>query len=221
MVSIITVRSKNYPKLLRAIPGRPKVLHYKGKLKSSLFENCLGVVGSRRVTDYGNEVTRKLVSEVASCGITIVSGFMRGVDATAHKASLDVGGSTIAVMPCGINVICPSYQSDLYYEIVKSGGLIFSEFDGDLKPKPWTFVRRNRIVAGLSKAVLVVEATKKSGTLITANYAKKFGRKVLVIPFNKSTKTSEGVLELLKSNAKTVKDSSDILSIFEADKTSV
>ena len=157
-----------YPPLLKAIAQAPKELYYRGNWSACLFEECLAVVGSRKMTTYGRQVTEKLVSEIASAGITIVSGFMYGIDATAHKAALEAGGRTIAVMPCGIDLIHPEYQEDLYKEILENNGLIISEFPGLFPPALWTYPRRNRIVAGLSRATMVVEAGEKSGALITA-----------------------------------------------------
>ena len=106
----IEINNPSYPQLLKQIPSAPKELCYEGSWDNSQFENCLAVVGSRRMTSYGRQITERLVSEIASAGLTIVSGFMYGVDATAHKAALGVGGKTIAVMPCGIDVMHPAHQ---------------------------------------------------------------------------------------------------------------
>jgi DNA processing protein len=127
-------------------------------LDPDIFDRCLAVVGSRNITRYGEEITKKLVGAIAGRGITIVSGFMYGVDVAAHKAALSVGGKTIAVMPCGIESIHPADQRDVYEEILQSEGLVMSEWEGEYPAQTWTFPRRNRIVAGLSQATLVVEA---------------------------------------------------------------
>src|SRR3989344_5079370 len=186
---VITKEDSKFPELLKQIPDAPKQLYYKGEWNEDLFDNCLAVVGSRRMTQYGKRVTEQIVGEVAGAGVTIVSGFMYGVDATAHKAALAFGGKTIAVMPCGIERIHPEHQKDLYEKILGTGpakspdgdrgasGLVVSEWNGDSMPQLWTYPRRNRIVAGLSKATLVVEAGLDSGSLNTAELPRKIGGK--------------------------------------------
>ena len=164
MNGIITINDPKYPRLLKEISDPPKQLHYRGNWDMSLFENCLAVVGSRRMTSYGQQITNKLISEIASRRITIVSGFMYGIDATAHKTALDIGGRTIAIMPCGIERIHPEYQTKLYADILENKGLIISEFEGNSLPAFWTYPKRNRIIAGLSKATMVIEAGLKSGS---------------------------------------------------------
>ena len=148
--NIVTMDDPKYPGLLKEAKKSPEVLYYKGDWDEAIFENCLTVVGSRRMTKYGKQITEKIVSEIAGAGITIVSGFMYGIDATAHKAALEAGGRTIAVMPCGIDIIHPEYQKELYEEILKNKGLIISEFEGAHPPAVWTYPRRNKIMAGLS-----------------------------------------------------------------------
>ncbi|MBI2624798.1 MAG: DNA-protecting protein DprA [Candidatus Nealsonbacteria bacterium] len=206
------ISDKDYPKLLKKIGSdAPKQLYYKGSWDEGIFKNCLAVVGSRRLTSYGKQVAERLVTEAAAAGITIVSGFMYGGDAVAHKAALRAGGRTVAVMPCGIDLIHPEYQEDLYNEILENKSLIISEYEGDMLPTNWTYPRRNRIVAGLSKAVLVVEAGLKSGSLITANFAKKFGRKVFAVPGPITSEVSKGTLQLIKNGAEMAISSQDIL----------
>ena len=182
MENVVTINDPRYPSLLKQISDPPKQLYYKGEWQDDIFENCLAVVGSRRMTTYGKQIAERLVSEIASREITIVSGFMYGIDATSHKAAVDIGGKTIAVMPCGIELVHPEYQVKLYDEILENKGLIISEYNGNLLPTNWTYPRRNRLVAGLSKAVMVVEAGEKSGSLITANFARKFKRKIFAVP---------------------------------------
>ena len=156
----------------------------------------------------------RLVSQIAASGITIVSGFMYGGDAIAHEAAVKAGGRTIAVMPCGINKIHPEYQEDLYNEILENNGLIISEYEGDMGPVLWTYPQRNRIIAGLSKALLVVEAGEKSGCLITANYAKKFNRKIFAVPGPISGSVSVGTNKLIKEGAEMVLSAKDILDYY-------
>ena len=163
---LIAKGDSNYPKLLKEIGKEaPKALYYKGVLDDNIFKNCLAVVGSRRMTTYGKDVIEKIVGEVAAAGLTIVSGFMYGCDAQAHKVALRFGGSTIAVMPCGIDKIHPSHQVELYHDILNKKGLAISEYDGGVLPTNWMYPRRNRIVAGLSRAVLIIEAALGSGSL--------------------------------------------------------
>ena len=187
-----------------------------------LFNNCLAVVGSRRLTHYGEQAIERIVGEIAmarldsarQAGITIVSGFMYGGDALAHQIAVRVGGRTIAVMPCGIDRISPEDQEELYNDIIENNGMIISEYEGDMTPALWTYPRRNRIVAGLSQAVLVVEAGEKSGSLITANLAKKFGRKIFAVPGPITSSVSKGTNMLIKQGAEMVTDAGDILKYF-------
>ena len=211
-MNIITLRDKNYPALLRKIgKDAPEKIYYKGEWNNEIFENCLAVVGSRRLTSYGRKITEQLVTEIASAGVTIVSGFMYGGDEAAHKAAAEAGGRTIAVMPCGIDMIHPEYQEELYNKILENKGLIISEYEGKFPPANWTYPRRNRIVAGLSKAVLIVEAGLNSGTLITAEFAKKFGRKIFAVPGPLTSEVSKGTAQLIKEGAEVVTEARDIL----------
>ncbi|MCP4652040.1 MAG: DNA-protecting protein DprA [Candidatus Omnitrophica bacterium] len=207
----VKISSSRYPSLLKQISDPPQQLYYKGKWDSKLFKNCLAVVGARQMTGYGRRATNELVAKIASMGVTIVSGFMYGVDAQAHRAALSVGGKTIAVMPCGIDVIHPSHQKKLYEEIIAANGLIISELETNHPPALWIFPKRNRIVAGLSKAVLVVEAGFDSGSLITADLAKKFNRKLLAVPGPITSSLSQGTLQLIKNGADLASDANDIL----------
>ncbi len=215
--NVVYKDDKEYPKLLKGTKGQaPKQLYYKGKYDKNIFQNCLAVVGSRRLTSYGKEAAERIVGEIAMNGITIVSGFMYGGDAVAHSAAIRVGGRTIAVMPCGVDRINPEYQKALYNEILENKGLIISEYKGNMQPFLWTYPQRNRIVAGLSQAVLVLEAGEKSGSLITANLAKKFGRKVFALPGPIGSKLSEGTNWLIKEGAEMVLSSEDILKYFDS-----
>jgi len=210
----MAVRIDIYSELLKAIPNAPKQLFYKGEWDEAIFENCLAVVGSRQMTSYGKRICEQLIGEVARAGITIVSGFMYGIDATAHRAALRAGGRTIAVMPCGIERIHPEHQKDLYEEIIESGGLILSEWEGDMQPVLWTYPMRNRIVAGLSQATLVVEAGEGSGSLITAALAKKFDRKLFAVPGPVTSQVSAGTSQLIKEGAGLVTSAQDILEYY-------
>jgi len=214
MENIVEIQDKRYPELLKKIKGAPKRLYYRGEYDDDIFKNCLAVVGSRRLTSYGRRMTQLLVSEIAASGITIVSGFMYGGDEAAHQATVEVGGRTIAVMPCGIDLIHPEYQEELYQKILDNRGLILSEFEGSFSPALWTYPKRDRIVAGLSQAVLVVEAGLVSGTFITVGHAKSFGRKIFAVPGPLTSEVSKGTAQLIKQGAEIVTEASDVLKHF-------
>ena len=208
---------------LRSVRSQSESKSFIADFDLSIFENCLAVIGSRRLTTYGERVIEQMVSEIAmarldsagQAGVTIVSGFMYGGDAAAHEAAIKAGGRTIAVMPCGIDLIHPAHQKKLYREILENKGLIVSEYEGDTKPALWTYPQRNRIVAGLSKALLVIEAEEKSGCLITANYAKKFGRKVFAVPGPITGSLSKGTNLLIRHGAEMVLSARDVLRYFD------
>ncbi len=216
---VVDIKNKKYPKALKEIKSPPKRLYYRGNWDEDIFENCLAVVGSRRMTSYGRRIAEKMVRDIASAGVTIVSGFMYGIDATSHRASLDGGGRTIAVMPCGVNIVHPEYQGELYDDILKNKGLIISEFEKDFPPDIWTYPKRNRIVAGLSKSTFVVEAALKSGSLITAGFAKKYKRRIFALPGPTSSKVSEGTNQLIKNGASIVTCAQDILDFYDIKKS--
>lgn len=203
MAGVVNIFDSLYPRLLNEIPSPPKKLYYKGVLKESVFDNCLAVVGSRKMSLYGEKAIEKIFS-VLSKDITIVSGFMYGVDAEAHRQAIKFGLKTIAVMPCGIDYIHPENQKDLYEKIIESSGLILSEFESLFKPKLWTYPRRNRIVAGLCQAVLIIEASSNSGSLITARMANLFGRRVFVIPGSIFSNLTTGKVQISNEFAKTI-----------------
>lgn len=227
-VKTVETTDKNYPKALKEALKKlqpclgPKKLYYKGNWPASrqggsddIFKNCLAVVGSRHLTYYGRKATEQIVTECAAAGITIISGFMYGGDEAAHSAAVRCGGRTIAVMPCGINRIHPESHKKLYQEILDNNGLIISEYESDLQPQNFTYVQRDRIVAGLSKAVLVTEAALNSGSLITASYAKKYGRKIFAIPGQITSEVSKGTIKLIKEGAEPVAEANDILSFYK------
>lgn len=218
MEKVVGIEDEKYPKLLKEIGSQaPKKLYYKGEWPAcadrneTIFSNCLAVVGSRHLTSYGKRITEQFVTEIAASGITIVSGFMYGGDEAAHSAAVKVGGKTIAVMPCGIDLIHPAEQEKLYNEILENNGLIISEYEGKLLPVSWMYAKRNRIVAGLSKAIFVVEAGLNSGTLITTGYAKKYGRKIFAVPGPITSEVSKGTIKLIKEGAEVATEARDIL----------
>ena len=207
----IDIKSNEYPYLLRQIKDPPPILYFKGVWNPDIFTKALSVVGSRRMSRYGEIITDSLVSHIAEAGISIVSGFMYGIDAQAHSAAVEAGGRTIAVMPCGIERIHPEYQVDLYNKILSNNGLVVSEYPGDTPPALWTYPRRNRIIAGLSPILLVIEAGVKSGALITAKIANKYNKKIFAVPGPLTSNVSMGTALLIKDGAHIVTSSGDIL----------
>lgn len=211
---VVAKGDERYPKLLAEAGDAPKQLYYRGEWDPKLFRRCLAVVGTRKMTNYGRRMTEEIVEEVAAAGITIVSGFMYGIDAVAHKAALRAGGKTIAVMPCGIDVVHPEFQADLHAEIEQGGSLVVSEYEGTHPTAIWMFPRRNRIVAGLCQATLVVEAGEKSGALITAECAKRYGRKIFAVPNALTSAVSQGVTQLLREEASIAGNAQDVLKAY-------
>ncbi|NPA13483.1 MAG: DNA-protecting protein DprA [Aquificae bacterium] len=197
-VDIITLDDERYPQLLKEIPDPPPYLYVKGVLKDT--DRLVSVVGSRRHSRYGEEITKKVASFLASNGIGVVSGMAEGIDGIAHKQTLQEGGYTIAVLGSGIDQIFPYSNRKLYHRIVESGCVI-SEFPIGTKPSKYTFPVRNRIIAGLSVATVVVEAGEKSGALITANLSNDYGRVVFTVPSNITNPYAKGSNGLLKDGA--------------------
>ncbi|MBU1031607.1 DNA-processing protein DprA [Patescibacteria group bacterium] len=178
----LTIFDKEYPKILKEIYDPPRVLYYKGTIFPD--EKCIAVVGTRKMTNQGRRETEKFTKGLVMAGFTIVSGLARGIDSVAHKTALAVGGRTIAVLGNGLDHIYPPENINLAKKIVNSGGVILSEYPCHAPPKPENFPKRNRIISGLSLAVLVVEARENSGSLITARCAVEQGREVFAVPPN-------------------------------------
>ncbi|MBP7927562.1 DNA-processing protein DprA [Patescibacteria group bacterium] len=214
MSNVITLDDPKYPALLKSIKNPPKQLFYEGRWREDLFKNTLAVVGSRNMTNYGKDLATKIVTALTSMGVVVVSGFMYGIDAVAHLAAINAGLSTVAVLPCGVNIIHPSKNRELYFELKRSQ-LLISEYPDNFAPKNWTYVKRNRIIAGLSQAVAVIEAAKESGSLLTAEFAIKENRKVFALPGNVGSTNSEGTLNLiLNKKAEILLSSTQICDFF-------
>ena len=209
MVRKITIDDAEYPKNLKNIYKPPKHLYVNGKLLEP-DEMAVALVGSRRATAYGLEMSEKLAYELALQGVTIVSGMALGIDSAAHTGALKAKARTIAVMGSGHNVIYPSQNKKLYEEIAKSGAVV-TEFEDDMEPLSYNFPQRNRIISGLSLGVVVVEAARNSGALITANFAAEQGRTVFAVPGKISSITSSGANELIKDGARLVQSVDDIM----------
>ncbi len=208
-IQTISKPSKQYPANLKEIASPPKRLYTCGELSQNL--PLVAVVGSRKVTAYGREMTNRIVSELASAGVGIVSGLALGVDGYAHRAALKAGGFTIAVMACGLDNIYPSRHRDLAKDILKHGGGLVSEYEAGTPPLKQHFPARNRIISGLSQATLVIEAAEKSGALITASFALDQNRDVLAVPGNITNPQSQGTNNLIKAGAALVTNAEDIL----------
>jgi DNA processing protein len=209
-IKVLTILDKEYPDSLKVIDAPPDVLYYKGTLER-VFDTILAVIGTRHMTPYGKQVVQKIVTPLAQNGITISSGFQRGVDTAAHTAALDAGGKTIAVLGTGLDVDYPTGNKTLYKRIVETDGLILSEYPLGTQPKAQNFPRRNRIVAGLSKGAVVIEATIKSGSLITARYTLDQGKDVFAVPGQIFSELSEGPNSLIKQGAQLIDSAADIL----------
>lgn len=213
-VSVLTLNDPRYPKLLKQISDPPFVLYIKGKRGDTPLnlDRTIGVVGTRKITNYGVEVTKRLVTELVSHGFTIISGLAYGVDATAHQSALDAGGKTIAVLGCGIDIIAPPSNARLYHEISEGGfGALVSEMPLGLRPNKGLFPARNRIISGLSLGVVVTEGADDSGALITARNAGEQGREVFAVPGPITSPYSKGPASLIKKGAKLVENVEDIL----------
>ncbi len=200
-----------YPESLKQIYDPPFILYKKGP--ADLNRVCIGVVGSRRLTDYGVQVTEKIAGDLAASGITVVSGLALGIDTIAAQAALNRGGTTIAVLGCGLNQIYPSSNVRLAQEIMGKGAIV-TEYPFNASPAKYTFPMRNRIISGLSQGLLVTEAAEKSGSLITAASALDQNREVFAVPGNIFNLNSQGTNNLIKAGAHVVTSSQDILSEF-------
>ena len=205
---IVTFTSADYPKSLFEIPDPPPFLYVQGELRC--HETAVAIVGSRRATAYGLQTTARLAGALAGHGVTVISGMARGVDTAAHKGAIAAGGRTVGVLGCGIDTVYPPENRKLFQEMAEKGGLV-SEFPLGTLPLAENFPRRNRIISGLSRGVLVVEAAENSGSLITAQYALEHGRDVFAVPGNISFATSRGSNRLIKQGAKLVDCVEDIL----------
>lgn len=213
---IVSFRSPSYPKALLAISDHPPYLYVKGSLHGE--EPAIAIVGSRRASTYGLTTAERLARELSAHGMAIVSGMARGIDTAAHRGALMEGGRSIGILGCGIDVIYPRENARLFAGITERGALV-SEFPMGTEPRPENFPRRNRIISGISKGVLVVEASENSGSLITAQYALEQGREVFAVPGNINYRSSRGSNSLIKQGAKLVESVQDILEELPHGKT--
>ena len=203
-----------FPPLLGAIHDPPPGLFVRGEAALDVLRGpTVAVVGARACSPYGSHVARMLGRELGGAGLAVVSGLARGVDGEAHRGALDAGGTTIAVLGCGIDRDYPAAHRELAARI-RASGLVVSEYAPGVEPAPWRFPARNRVIAGLSAAVVVVEARDRSGALITADLALEEGRDVLAVPGEITSALSAGTNDLLKLGATPLTRSEDVLEIF-------
>lgn len=212
---IVTFEDDLYPYLLRNIYNPPPLLYYRGDISLLAKEKIVAIVGSRFASVYGRNVAHVLSRELARHNVLIASGMARGIDSYAHAGALETG-TTCAVLGSGLDEIYPSENRRLYNSIIEKG-VVISEFPLKAKPKRFYFPRRNRIISGVSAGVAVVEAAKRSGSLITANFALEQGREVFAVPGELGTSSSEGTNNLIKNGAKLISNYSDILEALEFD----
>ena len=205
---VVTYLDSDYPRLLQETDGAPSVLYIKGELPSDPLP--VAIVGSRKASYYGLANANKFALRLAELGFTVVSGMARGIDTESHRGALKAGGKTVAVLGCGLAHIYPPENKDLYEQIAVSGAVL-SEFPMQTMPFAYNFPRRNRVISGLSLGVIVVEAAKRSGALITADFALEQGREVFAIPGQIDSLNAQGAHHLIKQGAKLVTGIEDIL----------
>jgi DNA processing protein len=204
-----------FPWLLSAIHDPPVQLYLRGSADAALLsEPALAVVGARACSPYGRSAARSLARDVAAAGVVVVSGMARGIDGEAHRGALEAGGRTVAVLGCGIDRDYPAAHAELSRRIGENG-LVVSEYEPGIEPAPWRFPARNRIIAGLCRATLVVEARERSGALITADFALEEGRDVLAVPGEITSSLSAGTNALIKLGATPVTSAADVLELYD------
>lgn len=212
LVNKITQTDNAFPEVLRHISRAPKTLYYLGDIGPLANKTVVSIVGSRAVTPYGRQVTTKLASELAKQGIAIISGLALGTDALAHEAALQAGGYTVAVLPSNLETIYPATNRNLANRILEQGGALISEYGhDDIMAFKSNFIARNRIVSGLADGLLITEASERSGTLHTVNFALEQGKTVMAVPGNITSPTSAGTNNLIKTGAIPITSVDDVL----------
>lgn len=206
----ISSNDNTYPNILRDINSPPKQIFVAGGIPELPM---VAIVGSRRPTNYGRATTYQIAGELARAGFCIVSGLALGIDTIAHQAALDNNGKTIAVLGCGLDAPYPRSNTNLFNQIIESGGGVITEYANGTAPFKSNFPARNRIIAGLSMATIVTEADAKSGSLITANFALQANRLVMAVPGNITSQRSAGPNNLIKNGAQLVTNAMDILAV--------
>jgi DNA processing protein len=201
-----------YPPLLAELHDPPARLYVRGGPVEILGQPSVAIVGARSCSSYGAQVARELARELAAAGVVVVSGLARGVDGEAHRGALAAGGLTVAVLGCGIDRDYPRAHAELARRIVETG-LVVSEYPPGVEPSPWRFPARNRIVAGLAQATVVIEARLRSGALITADFALELGREVFAVPGEITSSLSEGTNDLIRQGATPLLAAADVLEV--------
>lgn len=211
-INRITPENNNFLKVLENIAKVPEKLYFIGALPESRIPT-VAIVGTRKPTAYGKEVTRTITYDLAERGVIIVSGLALGVDALAHRAALEAGGLTMAVLGNGLPEIYPAVHKSLAEEIIKKGGAIISEYEPHVSARPYSFLERNRLVSGLADALIITEAASRSGTLNTALHAVEQGKEVFVVPGNITSPMSVGCNQLIKQGATPISSADEVLEI--------
>jgi DNA processing protein len=201
-----------YPALLAQLHDPPARLHVRGDPEGIFERPAVAVVGARSCSAYGAQVARTLARELAAAGVVVVSGLARGVDAEAHRGALAAGGTTLAVLGCGIDRDYPARHAELARRIVAGAGLVVSEYEPGVEPAPWRFPARHRVIAGLSLATVVVEARERSGALITADFALDLGREVFAVPGEITAALSAGTNRLIRQGAAPLLGTEDVFA---------
>jgi DNA processing protein len=200
-----------YPPLLAELHDPPGRLYVRGESLDVLSRPAVAVVGARSCSSYGAQVARELSRELAAAGLLVVSGLARGIDGEAHRGALAAGGQTVGVLGCGIDRDYPRAHAELARRMVEAGGLVVSEYPPGVEPAPWRFPARNRIIAGLAAATVVVEARERSGALITADFALELGRDVFAVPGEITSALSAGTNDLVRQGATPLLSAGDVL----------
>jgi len=211
-IQVVRCRTPDYPAQLSQIFDPPALLYLRGARPDVLTLPCVAIVGARSCSDYGAHVAFAFARAVAAAGAVVVSGLARGIDGAAHRGALDANGTTAAVLGCGIDRDYPRVHAALATRIAENG-VIVSEYPPGVEPAPWRFPARNRILAGLSQAVVVVEARERSGALITADFALEEGREVLAVPGQITSALSAGTNGLLRQGATPALSPEDVLAV--------
>ncbi len=212
-IRVLTWQDADYPERLRPLPQAPPVLYVRGALQPR-DAWAAAIVGTRKMTGYGRRVAEDVATYLAEQGVTVVSGLARGIDGVAHRAALQAGGRTLAVLGSGVDVVYPPEHRPLAAAIVEQGALL-SEFPPGTRPEGPHFPRRNRLISGLALAVVVVEAGERSGALITATFAAEQGREVFAVPGSIYAATSQGTLWLLQQGAHVLRKPEDLAAVFD------
>jgi DNA processing protein len=211
-INRLTPRNHKYLAPLEAIPTPPKILFFRGQLPADRHIS-VAIVGTRKPTPYGKEVTHTLATELAKRGVVIISGLALGVDAIAHKAALEAKGTTIAILANSVDRIYPRTNHALGEQIIASGGAVMSEYEPPTDARDFQFLQRNRLVSGLADAVIITEAARRSGTLATATHALEQGKEVFVVPGNITSPLSAGCNALLTQGAHPITCAEDVLEV--------